>query len=86
MEYPLTFEQYQQGLREGKLMGLHCQSCEAYTVPPRGSAEIARGKTCSRWKSKARERSAPSRSSGLPRKANNPPMFSPWSNWNKDPG
>jgi uncharacterized OB-fold protein len=36
MEYPLTYAQYQQGLREGKLLGLQCQSCNAYTFPPLG--------------------------------------------------
>jgi uncharacterized OB-fold protein len=43
MEYPLTFEQYQQGLSEGKLMGLHCQSCGAYTVPPQGVCRNCQG-------------------------------------------
>jgi uncharacterized protein len=43
MEYPLTFEQYQQGLREGKLLGLHCQSCGAYTVPPQGVCRNCQG-------------------------------------------
>ena len=43
MEYPLTFEQYQQGLSEGKLLGLHCQSCEAYTVPPQGVCRNCQG-------------------------------------------
>ena len=45
VEYPLTFEQYQQGLREGKLLGLHCQSCGAYTVPPQGVCRDCRGQT-----------------------------------------
>lgn len=43
MEYPLTFEQYQQGLSEGKLMGLHCRSCGATTVPPQGVCRNCRG-------------------------------------------
>ncbi len=43
MEYPLPFEQYQQGLSEGKLMGLHCQSCGAYTVPPQGVCRNCQG-------------------------------------------
>jgi uncharacterized protein len=43
MEYPLTFEQYQQGLSEGKLLGLRCQSCETYTVPPQGVCRICQG-------------------------------------------
>jgi len=36
MEYPLTIAQYQQGLSEGKFLGLHCESCGAYTFPPQG--------------------------------------------------
>ncbi len=43
MEYPLTFAQYQQGLSEGKLLGLHCQSCGAYTVPPQGVCRNCQG-------------------------------------------
>ena len=33
MQYPLTFEQYQEGLRNGKFMGLKCQNCSTYTFP-----------------------------------------------------
>ena len=33
MQYPLTFEQYQEGLRNGKFMGLKCQKCNIYTFP-----------------------------------------------------
>ena len=36
MEYSLTFEKYQQGLREGKFLGLQCEACEQYTFPPQG--------------------------------------------------
>ncbi len=36
MEYPLTIAQYQQALSEGKLLGLHCESCGAFTIPPLG--------------------------------------------------
>jgi uncharacterized protein len=36
MEYPLTITQYQQALMEGKFLGLHCESCGAYTIPPLG--------------------------------------------------
>ena len=43
MGYPLTFEQYQQGLSEGKLLGLRCQSCGAYTVPPQGVCRNCQG-------------------------------------------
>ena len=43
MEYPLTFEEFQQGLEEGKLWGLYCQSCGAYTVPPQGVCRNCQG-------------------------------------------
>ena len=33
MQYPLTFEQYQEGLRNGKFLGLKCRNCNAYTFP-----------------------------------------------------
>jgi len=33
MQYPLTIEQYQEGLRNGKFMGLKCQNCNTYTFP-----------------------------------------------------
>jgi uncharacterized OB-fold protein len=36
MEYPLGFEQYQQGLGKGQFLGLKCDTCGAYTFPPRG--------------------------------------------------
>jgi len=36
MQYPITFDQYQQGLEEGKFPGLHCNACDAYTFPPQG--------------------------------------------------
>jgi len=36
MEYPLGFEQYQQGLGKGRFLGLKCDTCDAYTFPPRG--------------------------------------------------
>ena len=36
MEYPLGFEQYQQGLEKGRFLGLKCDTCDAYTFPPRG--------------------------------------------------
>jgi len=34
MNYPLTFEQYQQGLEQGKCLGLTCNSCNAVIFPP----------------------------------------------------
>ena len=33
MQYPLTFEQYQEGLRNGKFLGLKCRNCNTYTFP-----------------------------------------------------
>jgi uncharacterized OB-fold protein len=44
MEYPLTYAQYQQGLREGKLLGLQCQTCGAYTFPPLGVCRACGGR------------------------------------------
>lgn len=35
MEYKLTFDAFQEGLKEDKLLGLRCNKCGAYTVPPK---------------------------------------------------
>ena len=35
MRYPLTHKQFYEGLKEGKILGLKCRSCGAYTVPPK---------------------------------------------------
>ena len=35
MEYKLTFVAWREGLRNGKLLGLKCKDCGAYTCPPR---------------------------------------------------
>jgi hypothetical protein len=35
MEYLLTVNKFRQGLREGKFLGLKCNQCGAYTVPPK---------------------------------------------------
>ncbi len=35
MEYKLKYQQYAEALREDKLLGLKCQQCGAYTVPPK---------------------------------------------------
>ena len=35
MEYKLTFAAWREGLRNGKLLGLKCKECGAYTCPPR---------------------------------------------------
>ena len=32
--YVLTFSDYENGLREGKLLGLKCKDCGEYTCPP----------------------------------------------------
>jgi len=34
MEYKLTFNQYQQGLEQGKFLGLTCQGCRQIIFPP----------------------------------------------------
>ena len=34
MEYKLTFEKFREGLRQGKLLGLKCNDCQAITAPP----------------------------------------------------
>ncbi|HAP93834.1 MAG TPA: nucleic acid-binding protein [Desulfotomaculum sp.] len=33
--YPLTYKQFYEGLKKGKLLGLKCRICEALTVPPK---------------------------------------------------
>ncbi len=35
MEYKLTFEQYNNALKERKLLGLKCQACGAIITPPK---------------------------------------------------
>ncbi|MDH5363732.1 MAG: zinc ribbon domain-containing protein, partial [Dehalococcoidia bacterium] len=35
MDYKLTFSTYRDALKEGKLLGLKCNQCGAYTAPPR---------------------------------------------------
>jgi len=35
MEYKLTFKEYNEGLKQNKLLGLKCQDCGAITVPPK---------------------------------------------------
>ena len=35
MEYKLSFKEYNQALKENKLLGLKCQECGAITVPPK---------------------------------------------------
>ena len=34
MDYKLTFDQYQQGLEQGKFLGLKCSSCNSTIFPP----------------------------------------------------
>jgi uncharacterized OB-fold protein len=34
MEYKITFNHYQQGLAEGKFIGVKCTSCDAILFPP----------------------------------------------------
>ncbi|MGD0794628.1 MAG: Zn-ribbon domain-containing OB-fold protein [Dehalococcoidales bacterium] len=35
MEYKLIFKDYNEALKQGKLLGLKCQACGAITVPPK---------------------------------------------------
>ncbi|MFQ5996757.1 MAG: Zn-ribbon domain-containing OB-fold protein [Dehalococcoidales bacterium] len=35
MEYKLTFKEFNEGLKENKLLGLKCQECGTVTVPPK---------------------------------------------------
>ena len=35
MEYKLTFKDYNQALKENKLLGLKCKRCSTVTVPPK---------------------------------------------------
>ncbi len=35
MEYKLTFKDYDESLKQNKLLGLRCQECGAITVPPK---------------------------------------------------
>jgi uncharacterized OB-fold protein len=35
MAYPLTFEEYQQGLRQGRFPGVKCTACGAVSFPPK---------------------------------------------------
>ena len=34
MEYKLTFKHYQEGLKQGKFLGLKCTSCDSVIFPP----------------------------------------------------
>lgn len=34
MDYKLTYKHYAEGLKSGKLLGLNCNKCGTYTVPP----------------------------------------------------
>ncbi|HBX24180.1 MAG TPA: nucleic acid-binding protein [Desulfotomaculum sp.] len=35
MAYPLTHREFYEGLKKGKLLGLKCNNCASYTVPPK---------------------------------------------------
>ena len=35
MEYKLTYKKFAEALKNGKLLGLKCRRCGAYTVPPK---------------------------------------------------
>ena len=36
MEYKVTFNHYQQGLEQGKFLGIRCNACDAVSFPPQG--------------------------------------------------
>ena len=44
MDYTLTFEQYQQGLSNGKFLGLRCENCGTLTFPSQGVCRDCGGK------------------------------------------
>ena len=44
MNYTLTFEQYQQGLSNGKFLGLRCENCGTATFPSQGVCRDCGGK------------------------------------------
>jgi uncharacterized OB-fold protein len=35
MEYKLTYRKYAEALKNGRLLGLKCRHCQAFTVPPK---------------------------------------------------
>jgi uncharacterized OB-fold protein len=43
VEYKLTFAAWREGLRNGKLLGLKCKDCGAFTCPPRMVCAECRG-------------------------------------------
>ena len=42
----LTYDQYQQGLEQGKFLGLKCKSCDAVTFPPMAVCRECSGSDC----------------------------------------
>jgi len=46
MNYTLTYDQYQQGLEQGKFLGLKCNSCNAVTFPPMAVCRECSGSDC----------------------------------------
>lgn len=36
MEYKLTFEKFQEGLKKGAFLGIRCDDCGSYNFPPQG--------------------------------------------------
>ena len=36
IEYRVTYQQYQQGLEQGRFLGLKCNHCDTVTFPPLG--------------------------------------------------
>lgn len=46
MSYKVTFQQYQDGLAEGRFLGLRCPNCGEFTFPPKGLCENCGGRDC----------------------------------------
>jgi len=44
MEYPLTYADYQEGLKRGKFIGARCSECDGVNFPPRAVCSICGGK------------------------------------------
>ena len=54
MEYPITYADYQEGLKQGKFIGLRCSECEEVNFPPRAVCSICGGKRLERTEVKGK--------------------------------
>jgi hypothetical protein len=46
MDYTLTYNKYQEGLEQGKFLGLKCKRCNAVTFPPMAVCRECSGTDC----------------------------------------